>query len=111
METGSGTTTIQGALLGESHARIIRINDYVVDLQPHGSLIVLKNQDVPGVIGRVGTLLGEFGLNIAGYYQARHPDGGEALAAVTVDGQVSHTVMAALRALPEVSKAGLAELD
>jgi len=111
LETEGGRVCVEGALLGEGHPRIVRIDDYVLDLQPQGNVVVLKNRDVPGVIGRVGTLLGDYGLNIAGYNQARQGAGGEALAAVTVDGQVGHSVMEALRALPEVTEAGLAELD
>jgi D-3-phosphoglycerate dehydrogenase len=111
VETEHGSARVRGALLGEAHARIIGIDDYAIDLQPVGSVILLKNRDVPGVIGRVGTLLGDHGLNIAGYHQARVDAGGEALAAITVDGQVSHELMEALRALPEVVEAGLAELD
>jgi len=109
--TEGGQVRVVGAMLGEAHPRIVRIDDYVVDLQPLGNVIVLRNRDVPGVIGRVGTLLGDHGLNIAGYNQARQGAGGEALAAVTVDGHVGQAVMEALRALPEITEAGLAELD
>jgi D-3-phosphoglycerate dehydrogenase len=105
-----GTIQVEGALLGESHPRITRIDGYSVDLVPQGSIVVLRNKDVPGVIGRVGTVLGSEGLNIAGYHQARKGAGGEALAVISVDGRVSHDVMEALRALPDVNAAYLAEL-
>jgi hypothetical protein len=76
---------IGGALLGEAHGRITRIGAFRVDVAPRGTLVVLRNRDVPGVIGRVGTLLGEAGVNIAEYHQARLQVGGEALAAISVD--------------------------
>lgn len=94
-----------GALLGDTHPRIVRIEDYHVDIVPSGTLVVLKNDDVPGVIGRVGTILGDHGINIAEYHQARLTKGGHALAAIAVDGDVGAEVREALLALPEVTSA------
>jgi D-3-phosphoglycerate dehydrogenase len=101
---------LAGALLGDVHPRIVRIGDYHVDVVPSGTLIVLKNQDVPGVIGRVGTLLGDHSINIAGYHQARRSKGGDALAAIAVDGEVNGGVREALLELPEVSSAVVVSL-
>ncbi|HEX5725838.1 MAG TPA: phosphoglycerate dehydrogenase [Longimicrobiaceae bacterium] len=102
LEGGDRSIRVVGALLGEMHGRIIRIGAFRVDVAPRGVLLVLRNRDVPGVIGRVGTLLGEAGVNIAEYHQARLQIGGEALAAVSVDGQIPHEVMERLAALPEI---------
>ena len=77
-----GDTRVAGVILGEQYPRVVRIGDYHVDVVPQGSLLVFKNRDVPGVIGKVGTLLGDLGLNIAEYHQARLAAGGDALAAV-----------------------------
>jgi D-3-phosphoglycerate dehydrogenase len=100
-----GELRLAGALLGDAHPRIVRIQDYHVDVLPSGTLIVLKNGDVPGVIGRVGTILGDHGINIAEYHQARLSRGGDALAAIAVDGDVDNEVRQALLELPEVTKA------
>jgi D-3-phosphoglycerate dehydrogenase / 2-oxoglutarate reductase len=105
-----GDLTVAGALLGDAHPRIVRIADYHVDVVPAGTLIVLKNEDVPGVIGRVGTLLGGHGINIAGYHQARLSKGGEALAAIVVDGEVDVSVRDSLLGLDEVSRAVVVRL-
>ncbi len=105
-----GDLRFAGALLGETHARIVRIGEYHVDIVPAGTLIVLKNHDVPGVIGRVGTLLGYHEINIAEYHQARQAKGGEALAAVAVDGDVDAEVREALLELDAVSKAVVVRL-
>lgn len=105
-----GDLRVAGALLGDAHPRIVRIADYHVDVVPEGTLVVLKNDDVPGVIGRVGTLLGEHGINIAGYHQARLSKGGEALAAISADGPVDEPVRKALLELPEVSTAVVVRL-
>jgi D-3-phosphoglycerate dehydrogenase len=109
--TDLGETRVAGALLGESHPRIIRIDDFRVDMAPRGTLLVLKNQDVPGVIGRVGTLLGNAGVNIAGYHQSRVDAGGDALAIVNVDSRVEPSVLDALGALPEVHFLRQVQLD
>ena len=100
-----GDLRFAGALLGETHSRIVRIGEFHVDIVPAGTLIVLRNRDVPGVIGRVGTLLGDHGINIAEYHQARQAKGGDALAAVAVDGDVDTAVRDALLELDEDSKA------
>jgi D-3-phosphoglycerate dehydrogenase len=105
-----GELRLAGALLGDAHPRVVRIGDYHIDVVPTGTLIVLKNDDVPGVIGRVGSLLGGHGINIAGYNQARLSKGGEALAAIVVDEDVDADIREALLALPEVSRAVVVKL-
>ncbi|MFQ5538290.1 MAG: phosphoglycerate dehydrogenase [Gemmatimonadota bacterium] len=105
-----GDLKLAGALLGEGHPRIVRVGEYHVDIIPQGTLLVLHNRDVPGVIGRVGTLLGEMGLNIAEYHQARLSQGGDALAVVAVDGEISSAAREALLALDEVASAQVVRL-
>jgi D-3-phosphoglycerate dehydrogenase / 2-oxoglutarate reductase len=102
LEGGARSLRIGGALLGESHGRITRIGAFRVDIAPRGTLLVMRNRDVPGVIGRVGTLLGEAGVNIAEYHQARLQAGGEALAAVQIDSSLSAELLERLCALPEL---------
>jgi D-3-phosphoglycerate dehydrogenase len=106
-----GDLKLAGALLGDAHPRVVRIEEYHVDVVPEGTLIILRNQDVPGVIGRVGTLLGDHGINIAEYHQSRLARGGDALAAIAVDGAVDAEVRAALLDLDEVTAAALVRLD
>src|SRR5439155_18356 len=82
LETGRGRVHVAGALVGNSHGRVIRVDDYHIDVAPEGWMLVIKNRDVPGVIGRVGTLLGQAGINIGSYHQARRATPGtDALAA------------------------------
>lgn len=90
--------------------RITRIGDFHVDVVPRGTLLVLTNDDVPGVIGHVGTILGAAGVNIAEYHQARMAPGGEALAVVSLDGAPAPEVKEALRALPHVRSVTLVRL-
>lgn len=104
-------TVVGGALLSETQPRVVRIDGFYVDVQPRGTLVVLRNRDVPGVIGRVGTLLGDARINIGEYHQARMEAGGDALAAITVDGRLSSEVVEKLRALSEVHEVRQAHLD
>jgi D-3-phosphoglycerate dehydrogenase len=92
---------IAGALLG-SHPRLVAIGNYRVNIEPRGTLVLLRNRDVPGVIGRVGTLLGNASVNIAEYHQARLEAGGIALGVINADGRLSAELCSALRALPEM---------
>jgi D-3-phosphoglycerate dehydrogenase len=107
----AGNVELAGALMGESHPRIVRIDGYHVDVTPRGTLLVLRNRDVPGVIGRVGSLLGSMGLNIAEYHQARMSEGGDAVATVALDGQVDRSLTRSLLDLPEIRGAWVVDLS
>jgi D-3-phosphoglycerate dehydrogenase len=106
-----GEVRVGGALLAEGHPRLVLIGDYRVDVVPLGTLVVIRNQDAPGVIGRVGTILGEAGINIGGYHQARLSAGGSALAAVSVDGPLPSPMITALREIPLVLDVRQVQLD
>ena len=95
--------------MGNSHGRVVRIDDYHVDVAPDGWMLVMRNRDVPGVIGRVGTVLGGAGINIASYHQARRSTPGEeALAAINVDQALTNGVLGELQRLPDVLQVRLA---
>jgi D-3-phosphoglycerate dehydrogenase len=109
---GSGDAVrVAGAMLAEGHPRIVGINSFRINVAPRGILLILQNRDVPGVIGRVGTLLGDAGINIAEYHQARLGAGGEALAAVSVDAALPGWQLAALQSMPDIHKVALAGMD
>jgi len=111
VDTARGRTRVMGALAGGRTGRVIRIDDFPVDVTPEGWLLVIRNRDVPGVIGGVGTVLGEAGVNIGSYHQARRAaPGGEALATVAVDQAVPPAVLGKLSALPDVLDVHLADL-
>lgn len=109
---GNGQQLIVGGIaLPGAPPRITRIGDFKVDVAPRDTLVVLTNADVPGVIGHVGTVLGNAKLNIAEYHQARMTQGGEALAAITVDGHVSTAVCRQLTEIPGVRSATVIDCD
>ena len=107
LSLGGGVREIGVAAMAPSNgtARVTRIGAFHVDVTPRQTMIVLTNNDVPGVIGRVGTALGDAHVNIAEYHQARLAQGGEALAAISVDGIVAVALREKLLALPDVRTA------
>ncbi len=109
--TENGDVVVAGALRDGILPRLVRVGPFNVDVRPHGALVILRNRDVPGVIGRVGTILGKAEVNIAEYHQARLEAGGEALAAVNIDTWLPGPVMRELEALPDVLRVKQVVLD
>ena len=104
---GDQNLRVGGVAPVDAPARLTRVGDFHVDVAPRDTLIVLTNHDVPGVIGRVGTALGDAGVNIAEYHQARMAEGGEALAVISVDGPGDPALRETLLALPDVQAASI----
>ena len=77
--------TISGSLRDDGSATLVRVDGYPVNVSPVGSLLFVWNRDVPGVIGRLGTRLGDAGVNIGEFHQSRDADSGEALAVIGLD--------------------------
>ncbi len=105
VKRASGTTVVQGAVFGADTIRLTRIRDFRMEAVPEGYILMLHNRDVPGVVGRVGTLLGENRINIAGLELGRERIGGMALSLFHVDDPVPDEVLAQLRTLPPVVSA------
>ena len=104
LEAARGRARVAGTLMGNEHGRVIRIDDYHVDVAPEGWMLVIRNRDVPGVIGRVGTLLGGAGINIGSYHQARVAfPGHDALAAISVDQPLTNGVLDALAKVSDIA--------
>ena len=99
------SVTVAGMAPARTTPHLTRIEGFRVDIAPRQTLIILTNHDVPGVIGRVGSLLGAAGVNIAEYHQARLRQGGEALAAISVDDPVGQEIRRRLLELPDVRSA------
>lgn len=79
--------------------RLVRIDDYALEIEPKGPVLVCINRDQPGVVGRVGSLLGEAGINIAGLQLGRDQPGGRALFVLAVDQTPPDDVLEQLRNL------------
>jgi D-3-phosphoglycerate dehydrogenase len=92
------------------HLRILGINDIDIEAPLRGVILFIRNQDVPGVIGRVGTILGNRKLNIANFALGRNQQAGEAIGLVNVDNHISPEVLDEIRAIPAVRVARVVEL-
>jgi D-3-phosphoglycerate dehydrogenase len=93
-EGSRGSVGVSGTCVGpRDHERLIEINGIPVDMAPARHMAFLFYEDRPGVIGRVGTLLGESGVNIASMQVGRRKQGGEALMALTVDAGIPAGVL------------------
>jgi D-3-phosphoglycerate dehydrogenase len=106
----AGERSICGTVFGRSDARIVEIDGYNVDFKPEGFLMVTQHTDKPGIIGRVGTLLGQKGLNIAGMYVGRDEKTHRAVMALSLDEAVPEGVMAEINQLEGMESARMVEL-
>jgi D-3-phosphoglycerate dehydrogenase len=102
--TGVGMVGVRGTL------RILGLYDIDIEAPLRGIIIFIRNQDVPGVIGRVGTILGDRKINIATFTLGRNPQTQQAIALVNVDNQVPDEVLQEIRAIPAVSTARVVEV-
>ncbi len=94
-ETDDGPVTVGGTLVGKrNNERVMQVYDFDVEIAPAEHMVFFTYQDVPGVIGTVGTILGEHGVNIATMEVGRKSEGGEALMGLTVDAPIPSDVLA-----------------
>ncbi|HEX8142830.1 MAG TPA: phosphoglycerate dehydrogenase [Pyrinomonadaceae bacterium] len=109
--TTSGEQTVAGTLFGsERGGRITEINGFRIEAIPHGHMLVTRNLDVPGVIGHLGTVLGEHGVNISRFHLGRRERGGEAMAVIETDAPLSDRTLNELRSYEPVISARQIEL-
>ena len=95
--------SISATLTGRnSEARLVMIEDHATDVPPAANMLVVRNDDRPGVIGVVGTLLGNAGVNINNMDVGRSPTAGSALMVIAPSGAVPDSVLAELRAAPGI---------
>lgn len=99
VKTSNETVQIAGSLLNGYGARIVNINGFTVDANPVGHLLVAHHTDKPGVIGLVGTILGEAMINIATMQVGRKEIGGEAIMVLGVDKSIPEQVLASLQGI------------
>jgi D-3-phosphoglycerate dehydrogenase len=108
--TDGESQVIAGTLFGRSEPRIVRMDSYPVDFAPAGHMLVSIHIDKPGMIGRVGTLLGERGINIGGMNVGRLQRGGRSVMVLSVDNPIPPEVMDEIRQIDGITSATLVEL-
>ena len=104
--------SVEGTVLYGTTPRLLRVNGIDVECPLEGTLLYVRNHDVPGVIGRMGTVLGGAGVNISTFALGRREAvrGAEALAIMGLDGEIAESVPQLLLAIPEVTEARLIRL-
>jgi D-3-phosphoglycerate dehydrogenase len=105
-----GSQTLSGVLFADGEARIVQYSNIAVDVRPKGYILILENQDVPGVIGKVGTLLGKHQVNIGEWRYGRDYSGGKAISFINLDSYCPSKVLQLLQAEPEIYSAKLLKL-
>lgn len=103
------TVSVGGAFFGAT-PRIVSVNSRPVEARPHGIVLVLENTDRPGIVGRIGTLLGNHGVNIATMSLSRNQAGGTALTVLNLDTAPSEELLAEIRASGDIHSAQVIEL-
>ncbi|MBF0367930.1 MAG: phosphoglycerate dehydrogenase [Magnetococcales bacterium] len=93
---------ISGAVFHDGEPRVVAMNEVPIEATPEGNLLFIANQDTPGLIGKVGTILGENDINIANFHLGRQKAGGRAIAFINIDQDVPEKVMTALKQLDNV---------
>jgi len=110
--TREGSTHLAGTLYGKQDApRIVAIDDYIVDLPPSSHMLVVRNVDKPGMVGRVATIVGDHGINIDEMDLGKGPAGDASLMLLATSTPAPPEVVAELRATEGVIDARAIELD
>lgn len=102
---GGQRQVISGALFNRREPRIVQIDEYLGDFVPSGIMLIFGSYDVPGVIGKVGTLMAQHNLNIASWRTGRSEKGGHTMSIVTLDHPLPDGLLDEFRALDFVRHA------
>lgn len=105
-----GQRTVAGALFGNGEARLVSYDGFKVDAYPDGYVLVLENDDVPGVIGKVGTRLSQEKISIAQWRYGREFIGGRGVSFINLDHYVPKRIQTELEQEPEIRRAQLVRL-
>jgi len=101
-ETDAARKAIAGTVFGRNLPRIVRLDGYRFDAHPEGELLLVSNDDRPGIVGMLGSLLGRHGINIAYMSLGRDRIGGQAIAVINVDSALSADLADELRSQPGI---------
>ncbi len=102
VETQAGPRSVAGTLFGNTEPRLVDIFGIGIEADLDGHMLYIVNEDAPGFIGRVGTLLGANALNIGTFHLGRRSAGGEAILLLSMDSAIPETVLNEARKLPGV---------
>jgi D-3-phosphoglycerate dehydrogenase len=110
LKTSEEDLSVAGTVFGGGHLRLVDVDGVEVDTIPQGNVLVVRNEDTPGIVGRVGTVLGAHGVNIARMGLGRKPGSGRAIMLIEVDSEVPAAVSAELTSMPGIREARFLKL-
>ncbi len=93
---------VAGTLFSKKDPRIVKVNEFTVEITPDGNMLFLYNNDKPGVIGNIGSLLGRNQINIGRMHFGRETRGGLAISVVNIDSPVDDRIIEELKQLPNI---------
>ena len=93
VETDKAIFSIEGCLFDEKLIKLTKIMDYQIDFSPIGSMLLIQNKDIPGVVGKIGTVLGSFKINIAEFILSRKDSDDIAYSIIKIDDKVSDDIL------------------
>lgn len=98
----SGTHSVAGSIFSGEQARLVAVDNVPIEATLDGEMLFIKNLDKPGLVGAVGTLLGDANINIADFNLGRIPGKNKAIALISVDGTIDAKISDAINALEQV---------
>ncbi len=107
---GKKEISVAGALFGKHNPRILRLDNFLIEAVPEGHILLLYNNDKPGVIGNIGTTLGKNNINIGMMQFGRDREGGVAVSLLHLDNPLPTEVLNQIMQLPNIISANLIEL-
>ncbi|MGE5280287.1 MAG: phosphoglycerate dehydrogenase [Deltaproteobacteria bacterium] len=110
LKTNKATVRLAGTLLAKSEPRLVKINEFFVEAVPAGCMVIINNWDKPGIIGSLGTLMGQFNINIAAMSFGREKQGGKALSVMNVDACITPDILEKIKGLPHITFAKTVQL-
>jgi D-3-phosphoglycerate dehydrogenase len=106
----TGQRTVAGALFGNGEARLVAYDEFAIDAYPDGYVLILENEDKPGLIGKVGTRLSQANINIAQWRYGRDFIYGRGVSFINLDHRVPSAILAELKQDPDIRQARLVKL-
>ena len=102
IKTDKESKNVCGTLSSNLQPRIVKIDDYYLELYPIGEMVFIRNWDKPGLIGSLGSLMGNNGINIAAMTFGRDKPGGQAISILNVDSQVGVEIQEEIKKLENI---------
>ncbi|MFA5354507.1 MAG: phosphoglycerate dehydrogenase [Thermodesulfovibrionales bacterium] len=110
VKAGKKEVSVTGTLFSRKDPRIVKIDDFTVEIVPEGNMLFMYNNDQPGVIGNIGSLLGNSGINIARMHFGREQAGGRAISVVSIDAPASEKLLEEVKNLPNILEVRVVKL-